>query len=262
MTAAALVACARRAPALRLGTTTTVAASGVLDSILDLWHGARVGVVIAPSGQILTSAAAGDLDLALTHAPDLERRILWPRAEWRCPFVASRFAVVGPAADPADVARAANAVDAFRRIAVARAPFVSRGDSSGTNVKELALWRAAGVHAAHQGWYVESGADQATTLRLAQTRSAYALADLPTLAAVRDVTLRVLFADDTLLQNPYTLYVVRGPDDAAARAFATWVMDSARARIAALRLPDGRPAFTPRVGGCTPPDTTSQKGGL
>src|SRR6266571_5341838 len=128
---AAAAACTSTPP-LRVGTTYTVQQSGALDLIDSLWSGVRVVSVIAPSGQILQAAARGDLDVVITHAPSLEARILAGHALLRCPFVSSRFALVGPAADPADVARAQHAVEAFTRIARARARFVSRGDSSGT----------------------------------------------------------------------------------------------------------------------------------
>src|SRR5437763_110465 len=101
------------------------------------------------------------------------------------------------------------------------------------------------------GWYLQAGADQATTLHVADERNAYALADLPTLAKLGGLRLRLLFAADTALTNPYTLYVVReSPRRAAALAFARWAMDSARPRILGLHLPDGTPAFVARTGGC------------
>jgi len=130
---------------------------------------------------------------------------------------------------------------------------VSRGDSSGTHVKELTLWVAAGARPpAAGGWYLQAGADQATTLHVADERDAYALADLPTLAKLGGLRLHVLFAADTALTNPYTLYVVReSRRRAAAQAFAQWAMDSARPRILQLRLPDGTAAFVARAGGCT-----------
>lgn len=258
-TLACLVAAGcRAAPPLRLGTTTTVQASGALAVVESLWaarHGLPLATVIAPSGQTLRAAAHGDVDVVITHAPALEDKILVTpgHAALRCPFVASRFAIVGPAADPAGVARAASAADALRRIARAGSAFVSRADSSGTNVKELALWRTAGVTPGRP-WYIESGADQATTLHLANEREGYALADLPTLGKLTDLELPVLFVADTALTNPYTLYVARetaqGP---AARAFAVWAIDTARAVILAMRLPDGTAAFLPREGGCATP---------
>lgn len=253
-----LAAACRVAPPLRLGTTTTVQASGALAVVESLWaarHRLPLATVIAPSGQTLHAAANGDVDVVITHAPTLEDRILVTpgHAELRCPFVASRFAIVGLAADPAGVGRATSAADALRRIARAGSSFVSRADSSGTNAKELALWRTAGVSPARP-WYIESGVDQATTLHIANERDAYALADLPTLAKLTDLQLRVLFVADTALTNPYTLYVAREtPRGPAAREFAAWAIDTARAAILAIRLPDGTPAFVPRQGGCATP---------
>jgi tungstate transport system substrate-binding protein len=224
----------------------------VLESLWTARGGAPLATVIGPSGQILRAAANGDLDAVMTHAPTLEERLLVGpgHALLRCPLAASRFAVVGPATDPAHVATAASAAQAFRRIADAGGPFVSRGDSSGTHVKELALWRAAGVTPAPR-WYLESGADQATTLHLADERRAYALADLPTYAKLGELSSRILFAGDTTLTNPYTLYVVRRPEPhPASRDFATWATHAGRQGILALRLPDGTPAFVPRAAEC------------
>jgi tungstate transport system substrate-binding protein len=262
------LACHSGTPPLRLGTTYTVQQSGALAVIESLWAaGGReeqrrtpLATVVGPSGQILRSAAQGDLDVVLTHAPSLEQRILVEpgHAALRCPLVESRFAIVGPVRDPARVAGAAGAAEAFRRIAAAGGPFVSRGDSSGTHVKELALWRAAGVRPAGP-WYVESGADQATTLHVADERDAYALTDLPTFGKLAGLRMRVLFAADTALTNRYTLYVARpsrpAGAHAAAQAFVRWATDTARSRIADLvRLPDGSQAFVaPRApaGACT-----------
>src|SRR5436853_3860126 len=183
----------RSGPApLRLGTTYTVQQSGALAVLESLWTAPPLlATVIAPSGQVLHAAANGDLDVVITHAPALEQRLLVDPGHTllRCPFVASRFAIVGPAADPARVAAAPSAAAAFRRIAAAGGPFVSRGDSSGTHVKELALWQAAGVIPGSH-WRIESGADQAATLHLADERDAYALADLPTYARLRGLSLR------------------------------------------------------------------------
>jgi tungstate transport system substrate-binding protein len=253
---AALLACTSEARPLRLGTTTTVEQSGALKILDSLHPPAVVAVVIGASGQILRAAAAGDLDVIITHAPSLEQRLLVApgHAALRCPFVASRFAIVGPAADPAKIAGAATAPEALRRIAAARAPFASRGDSSGTHVKELALWAGAGVSPKGRPWYLETGADQGATLRVADERRAYALADLPTFAKLTGVELRVLFTADTALLNPYTLYVIRtaSPHPAAA-AFGSWALAAWRARLLALQLDGGMAAFQPVAGGCAAP---------
>lgn len=246
-----LAACTSEPP-LRLGTTHTVAQSGALALLESLPKPARLSVVVAASGQILRAAADGNLDVILTHAPALE-------AQWmdsvhalrRCPFVASRFAIVGPPGDPARVAGATSAADAFRRMARTGVVFVTRGDSSGTHLTELALWRAAGVDPGGYDWYIETGADQAANLRQADEWKAYALADLPTFTRQPMLDLRVLYAGDTALVNPYTLYVIRvEPRHVAAEAFASWATASWRPRLLALRLPDGTPAFTASAGAC------------
>jgi tungstate transport system substrate-binding protein len=252
---AALAACTSetRAQPLRVGTTHTVEQSGALALLDSLHPPGSLRLILGPSGQILRSAAAGDLDVVLTHAPSLEQRLLVApgRAELRCPFVASRFAIVGPAADPARITGARTAAEAFRRIAGARAPFVSRGDSSGTHVKELSLWAGRERDPA---WYIQAGVDQAATLRIADERGAYALADLPTFATLAGVDIRVLFTADTALVNPYTLYVIRSatPHPAAPK-FGAWALADWRERLLALRLPGGETAFAPLAGGCMAP---------
>jgi tungstate transport system substrate-binding protein len=241
---------------LRLGTTTTVQQSGMLAVAESLWHGAALATVIGPSGQILRSAAAGDLDVVLTHAPALEAKILGNgTAAERCPFVTSRFVMVGPAADPAGVRGARDAADALRRIAGHGATFVSRGDSSGTHEREIALWRSAALApwegTRNRSWYVESGTDQTTTLRLADERRAYALADLPTLATLRDLALQPLFGDDTVLLNRYSISLIRMPTaNPAARQFFTWALETWRPQVLAIRLTDGTAAFEPSPGAC------------
>ncbi len=228
-------------------------------------------VVVAASGTILRSAAAGDLDVVITHAPTLEQRLLIDpgHAALRCPFVASAFAIVGPQADPAQVRSATTAADAFRRIANARAPFVSRADSSGTHVKELAVWKLTGVSptGAKDSWYVEAGGDQSATLRIADERSAYALADLPTFTRLTGVDLKVLFTADTVLGNPYTLYVIRSASDDSGREGATrfsqWALQEWRTQLLAERLPGGMAAFQQSPGECSvPPPSPSPPAAL
>jgi tungstate transport system substrate-binding protein len=253
---ALLQACTSEPP-IRIGTTFTVQQSGalaLLDSMTDSAP-ARFAVVIGPSGQVLRAASEGNLDLVLAHAPALERRFLDGRWTRRCPFATSHFAIVGPKADPAHVAQAPSIVDAMRGIASRGAMFVSRGDSSGTHEKELALWKAAGLARERGDTYFETGGDQASTLRLADEWGAYALADLPTFARQQDLTLAVLFVRDSLLGNPYTLYVLRpdsaGPGGPGVRdSLAAWLLSAWRRRVVALRLRDSTPAFSIDASSC------------
>ncbi|HEX9704247.1 MAG TPA: substrate-binding domain-containing protein [Gemmatimonadales bacterium] len=254
---AALVGCTSGERALRLGTTHTVEQSGALALLDSLAPPVTIATVIGPSGQMLHAGARGDLDVVLTHAPSLEARLLVQpgQAALRCPFVVSRFAVVGPPDDPAGVRGAPSAADALRRIARRGVFFVSRGDSSGTHTRELELWAAAGLSPRDSAWYIESGTDQAATLTLADERRAYALADLPTVARLPRLGLGPLLADDNALANPYTLYVTRGSARRAdAERFVAWALESWRPRLITLTLPDGTPAFTPAAGGCSAPE--------
>jgi tungstate transport system substrate-binding protein len=238
---------------LRVGTTTTVQQSGMLALAESLWTGARLTTVIGPSGQILQAAAQGDLDVVLTHAPALEAKLLAGVSGLeRCPFVSSRFTIVGPPDDPARTAAAPTAAAAMGRIAAHAASFVSRGDASGTHERELALWRAAGVVPAGHPWYLESGTGQAATLRIADERRAYALADLPTFGRTPGLALRALFSADSGLINRYTLYLVPvHPPHPAARRFFDWALNAWRLRVlTTLRLPDGTPAFARPGGAC------------
>ena len=250
---AVAAACGQSERPLRLGTTTTVQQSGLLALGESLWTGDRLAVVIGPSGQILRAAAQGDLEVILTHAPALEVKLLTVlRGLTRCPFATSRFVLVGPPDDPAQIAAAATAADAMRRIARHSARFVSRGDSSGTHERELALWRSAGIDPHGRPGYIESGADQTTTLRIAEERHGYALADLPTVVRIPGLGLRPLFGADTALINRYTLTLVpaRLPHP-VAQAFFRWALETWRPRASTLRLPDGAPAFAPATDSCT-----------
>jgi len=227
--------------------------SGALALLDSLEPPGRVATIVAGSGQILRSAMQGDVDVVITHAPAMEAtRMDSTHAVLRCPMVQSQFAIVGPPGDPAHVAATRSAVDAMHRIARVGTVFVTRGDSSGTHAKELALWRAAGVDPSLEDWYIETGADQAANLRQADQWRAYALADLPTLARQLGLELRSLFSDDTALANPYTLYVTRvEPRHPIADAFAAWAQSTWRDRWLGLKLPDGTPAFTASPGACS-----------
>lgn len=242
---------------LRVGTTYTLEQSGALALLDSLESPVPFTTIVGPSGQILRAAAAGDLDVVITHAPPLEARLLVAPGlvALRCAFIASRFAIVGPARDPAQVRSAVSAAQAFQRIAARGSRFVSRGDSSGTHVKELLLWHAAGINPSAP-WYIEAGVDQAATLRLAEEREAYALADMPTFTHLPGIQLHVLLTGDTALANPYTMYVVRAsasPEMAAT--VARWMMRDWRGRLIT------RSGFVARDSVCTVPAPADSLGG-
>ncbi|MGH7569617.1 MAG: substrate-binding domain-containing protein, partial [Gemmatimonadales bacterium] len=128
-----------------LATTTSTRDAGLLDTLLPIFErrtGYRVRVVAVGSGQALELGRRGDADVVLAHAPDAERALTDSGYFLRRRLVMHNdFLVVGPAADPAELRGMNDAVAALRRLAGSGAPFVSRGDRSGTHQLELALWR-------------------------------------------------------------------------------------------------------------------------
>ncbi len=234
--AAATPVWAQAAPPNRdmvLATTTSVYDTGLLDSIVPMFErqaGYRVKVVAVGSGQALAMGRRGDADVVFVHSPDAERAFMAAGYGLTRRVVASNyFTIAGPAGDPAHVREAADAADAFRRIAVARQAFVSRGDSSGTNARELALWRRADVRPGRP-WYAETGQGMAATLLVANERRAYTLTDRATLGYLRSrldiVSLRPIEADLASVYHVIELNPAGKPrlNAAGGHAFAEFVL--------------------------------------
>jgi len=189
-------------------TTTSVRDVGLLDQLLPPFErasGYTVKVVAVGSGQAMELGRRGEADLLLLHDPAGEARFMEDGfGIERRALMHNEFLLVGPRDDPAG-ARGADVVAAFRAIARAGAPFVSRGDRSGTHVKERLVWSAAGVEPADP-WYRESGQGMGATLLVAHELRAYALTDVATfLGHQYPLELAILVEGDTLLRNPYHL---------------------------------------------------------
>jgi tungstate transport system substrate-binding protein len=218
-----------------LSTTTSTQDSGLLDVLVPMFErktGSTVRTIAVGTGQALALAARGEADVTLAHAPDVERRyVAEGKLLNRRLVMYNDLVVVGPEADPARIRGEKSAVAALRRIADARARFVSRGDGSGTNLLELKLWRLAGLTPA-RSWYIESGQGMGATLGLADDRRAYTLADRATyLAFGRRVALRVMVEGDRRLLNIYSVLEVdpaNGPrvNAAGGRAFAEFILSA------------------------------------
>ena len=238
---------------LRLATTHTLEDSGLLDSLTAAFRTAHpeydLQVVVAGSGEALAIGRQGDVDVLLTHAPELERAFVASEyAVSRAPVMHNDFIVAGPATDPAGVRGATDARDAFRRIHAAKQPFVSRGDNSGTHEKELSLWKAAGLETDSLP-YSEAGVGMADALRIAAQRQAYILSDVATFIALRDeLQLQQLYRGDPIMRNVYSVIVTKnGVNRDGANAFAAWVTsEAARNLIAAYGSQRfGEPLFLP-----------------
>jgi len=243
-----VVACAAGAGAteLRIATTHTLDDSGLLDALLPAFTrdtGIRVKPIVAGTGQALRIAERGDADLVWSHSPaDEERFVAAGYGHGRTVVMTNAFVLVGPPADPAGIAGERDAAVAFGRIATAKARFVSRADESGTHRKEMTIWQAAGIRPAG-AWYIAAGVGMGATLRLADERSAYALTDEATYAALRrSLDLIVLSAGDPRLVNTYAVIRVdpkRSPriDAVAAETFVRWITSgNGRALVAGYRV--------------------------
>lgn len=242
-----------------LATTTSTQDSGLLDVLVPAFErqtGYAVKTIAVGTGQALALAARGEADVALAHAPALERRYVQEgKLLNRRLVMANDFVLVGPPEDPAGVRGARGAGAALRRIAAARARFVSRGDGSGTHQLELGLWKAAGVTPAGD-WYVESGQGMGPTLGIADDRRAYTLTDRATLLAFqRRVGLAILLEGDRPLVNLYAVLEVNpanGPrvNAAGGKAFADFLVSPAAQAVIRTFGVDryGQPLFLPVAG--------------
>src|SRR5687767_5158359 len=230
-------------PAIDIATTTSVQNSGLLDYLLPHFEHAQVRVHAAGSGRSLEMLADGVVDLVVSHAPETEARYLATHADWRYRKLASNwFIMVGPSDDPARVREATDALDAFRRVAAAPVPFVSRGDQSGTHEREQTFWRTAGVTPA-PGRLIISGRGMALALRHADEINGYTLSDAATFSQLQPQLDLVAFTiGDARLLNTYA--VIHRQDDAQAARLADWLLNGeGRKRIGEFRIA-GRTAFT------------------
>jgi tungstate transport system substrate-binding protein len=201
-------------PSLILATTTSTQDSGLLDVLIPLFEqqsGFKVQTVAVGSGQAITMGQQGNADVLLVHSPAAEKQFMadgWGKD--RALIMHNDFIVVGPAADPAKIKGLAPA-EAFKAIAAASAIFISRGDNSGTNTKELTLWKSAGLDpkGTKAAWYIESGQGMGATLTIASEKSAYTLTDRATyLANQANLQLGILVEKDNALLNVYHVITV------------------------------------------------------
>jgi len=206
---------------VRVSTTTSLYQTGLLDALLNDFRNVsgvdvRFEVLARGSGEALRLLADGSACIGFVHSPSLELRYIRSGAVERLAiFAYNEFVVVGPSDDPANVSRARDAVDAFKRIFIAGEKglvrFVSRGDFSGTHVRELLLWNLTGLSPEGRSWYLRSGKGMAETLIMADNLRAYTLTDVATFSSLKNQgklsNLVILFRDPTYLVNVYSLYL-------------------------------------------------------
>ena len=250
---------ARAGDFITVASTTSTQNAGLFDHLLPLFEaetGIEVRVVAVGTGQALRLARNGDTDLLLVHdKPSEEAFVAEGYGSERFDLMYNDCVVVGPAGDPAGIAGMGDAAAALARIAAAEAPFVSRGDDSGTHRRERALWAAAGVDpsGASGTWYREAGQGMGATLNTATMMAAYTLTDRGTWLSMRGrLDLRVMVEGDDRLRNQYGITLVsaeRHPHVKAepARRFAEWLLSPAgQAAIDGFAI-DGERLFIPNA---------------
>ena len=256
-----LISCntASQKPDLLLVSTTSTQDSGLLDVLLPAFTeqtGYSVQLVAVGSGQALKIGEQGNADVILLHSPAAEEEFVARGFGIdRRLVMHNDFVIVGPPSDPAEI-RGESPVDALKNIFAANVTFVSRGDDSGTHIKELALWENAKLSPAGEDWYLETGQGQGATLSIASEKAGYALTDRGTFLAYRsNVDLEILVEGDPFLLNVYHVITVN-PEKfptinlEGARAFADFITSEQGQRIIAEFGLDtyAQPLFFPDAG--------------
>jgi tungstate transport system substrate-binding protein len=216
-----------------LATTTSTQDSGLLDELLPLFEartGYRVKTIAVGTGEALAMGSRGDADVLLVHAPEREKEVVAVgHAVNRRVVMHNDFLLVGPEEDPAGIYGGGDGAGSLKKIAQAGAPFVSRGDSSGTHLREVDLWNSAGLEP-EGDWYLSTGQGMGATLMIAAERGAYVLTDRGTYLAFKDRTHLVPHVEgDPGFMNIYSVLEVnpeRFPkvNGAGARAFAEFIL--------------------------------------
>ncbi|MEW6455633.1 MAG: substrate-binding domain-containing protein [Acidobacteriota bacterium] len=198
---------------LKLGTTTSVENSGLLDVIIPPFekkNKIKISVIAGGSGQALKLGESGDVDIIISHAPELEKEFIKKGfGIKRKIFMKNDFVIVGPSNDRADVKRAKNAVEAFKKILLNKSNFISRGDKSGTHMKEISIWKKLRISKPYGSWYQEAGRGMGETLIISNEKNAYTITDRGTYLALKNkISLQILFEGDASLDNLYSVITV------------------------------------------------------
>jgi tungstate transport system substrate-binding protein len=246
---------------ITVASTTSTEQSGLFRHLLPIFEkktGIQVRVVALGTGQALDMGRRGDADVVFVHARPLEEKFVAESyGVRRYEVMYNDFVLIGPKADPARVAGGKDALRAFQSIHQARAPFVSRGDRSGTHFAELELWKAAGIDIGREkgAWYRETGSGMGPALNTASGMNAYILADRGTWLSFKNRgELAVLVEGDRRLFNQYGIILVNpakhlGVKRELGQAFIDWIISSeGQDAIAAYKI-NGEQLFFPNAGG-------------
>lgn len=222
---------------ITVASTTSTENSGLFKHLLPAFHkktGIEVRVIAQGTGQALDTARRGDADVVFVHAKSAEEKFIAEgHGVKRTPVMYNDFVLVGPKSDPAKVAGGKDIVDALKKVRGAQAPFVSRGDKSGTHVAELRLWKTAGIDPAGAdkgGWYRAVGQGMGASLNTTSSMNAYILTDRATWISFKNRgDLTIVVEGDKRLFNQYGVILVNPAKHSnvkkdAGQAFIDWLV--------------------------------------
>ncbi len=250
---------AQAGQAVILATTTSTQDSGLLDVLVPLFEkksGYTVKTIAVGTGQALALGAKGEADVCLVHAPDSEKKYVADGLLLNRRLVMHNdFLIVGPAGDPAKIKGMPSALEAMRRLAEAKAAFVSRGDNSGTHQLEKKLWREAKIEPAG-AWYLQAGQGMGATLTIASEKKAYTITDRGTFLAFKQrLQLVPLVEKDRVLLNIYSVMLPNSDkfprvNVAGGKAFADFMVSMETQEVIRSFGVDkfGEPLFFPDAG--------------
>lgn len=200
---------------IRCASTTSTQNSGLFDYILPIFEkktGIKVDVVAVGTGAAIEIGKRGDADVVFVHAKEQELKAVQEGYFVnRHDVMYNDFVIIGPANDPLKIKGTKSAIEAFKKIAENKHPFVSRGDKSGTHTKELSIWKKLGIEPKGQKWYLEVGQGMEKTQRIANEKRAYTLTDRGTWLATKDkdkLDMIIVLEGDPILFNQYGVMAV------------------------------------------------------
>ena len=246
---------------ITVASTTSTEQSGLFRHLLPIFTaqtGIDVRVVAVGTGQALDIGRRGDADVVFVHARPLEEKFIAEgHGVKRYEVMYNDFVLVGPKSDPARVAGTKDVVAAFRKIHDARAPFVSRGDRSGTHFAELEIWKLAGIDIGREkgGWYRDTGQGMGPALNTAAGMNAYVLADRGSWLSFRNrAQLAILVQGDRRLFNQYGVMLVNPAKHPSVKkemgkAFVDWLISPAGQKAIADYKLGGEQLFFPNASG-------------
>ena len=240
-----------------LSSTTSTEQSGLFGFMLPIFKmktGIDVKVVAVGTGQALDIGRRGDADVVFVHdKPAEEKFVSDGYAAKRIEVMYNDFVLIGPKSDPAKVAGGKDIKVAFQKLAAAQAPFVSRGDKSGTHAAELRYWKDAGITVAPSAWYKETGSGMGPALNTASAMNGYILADRATWLSFKNRgDLTILVQGDPKLFNQYGVMLVNPAKfphvkKAEGQAFIDWITSKNGQDVIASYQIGGEQLFFPNA---------------